>query len=40
MDVYNNRVYPKDQEAKAGIRRGIELHPFTADFEYLDLVEM
>ena len=40
MDVYNNRVYPKDHAAKAGIRRRIELHPFTSDYEYLELVEM
>lgn len=39
MDVYNKRVYPRDDEAKAGIKCKIELDPFTSDFEYLDLVE-
>lgn len=40
MDVYNNRIYPKDHEAKRGIKRKIEIDPFTSDYEYLELVEM
>ncbi|XP_058451615.1 histone deacetylase 11 [Malaya genurostris] len=35
MDMYNYRIYPKDQEAKLAIRRAVELKPHTQDSEYL-----
>ncbi|XP_058812442.1 histone deacetylase 11 isoform X2 [Topomyia yanbarensis] len=35
MDMYNYRIYPKDQEAKLAIRRAVELKPHTEDSEYL-----
>lgn len=35
MDMYNYQIYPKDVKAKAAIRCGEELNPFTKDTEYL-----
>ncbi|XP_024083329.1 histone deacetylase 11 isoform X2 [Cimex lectularius] len=39
MDVYNSGIYPNDEEAKRAITCKVELHFYTADREYLDLVE-
>ncbi|XP_065366549.1 histone deacetylase 11 [Calliphora vicina] len=35
MDMYNFRIYPKDQEAKLAIRYAVELQPRTNNREYL-----
>uniref|UniRef100_A0A182PSH1 Histone deacetylase 11 n=1 Tax=Anopheles epiroticus TaxID=199890 RepID=A0A182PSH1_9DIPT len=35
MDMYNYRIYPRDQTAKLAIRRAVELKPHTDDEEYL-----
>lgn len=39
MDVYNKDIYPKDAAAKSAVRCKVELHSFTEDDEYLDVVE-
>lgn len=35
LDMYNYRIYPRDQHAKLAIRRAVELKPHTDDEEYL-----
>ncbi|XP_055613287.1 histone deacetylase 11 [Uranotaenia lowii] len=35
LDMYNYRIYPRDQEAKIAIRLAVELKPHTDDQEYL-----
>ena len=39
LDVYNAAIYPNDTQAKASIRRCVELKSFTEDNEYLHKVE-
>ncbi|KAF5275543.1 hypothetical protein FQR65_LT04146 [Abscondita terminalis] len=39
LDVYNKNIYPFDREAKRGISRRVELHPYTRDEEYLHNIE-
>lgn len=38
MDMYNCQIYPFDQQAKAGIRRKVELRSGIEDAEYLQLL--
>lgn len=37
--MYNADIYPRDQKAKNAIRRKVELHIGTEDFEYLEKLE-
>lgn len=39
MDVYNKRIYPRDEKAKEAIRCRIELAPYTEDNHYLEKIE-
>ncbi|KAI5733092.1 hypothetical protein M8J76_007569 [Diaphorina citri] len=39
MDVYNKRIYPRDEKAKEAIRCRIELAPYTEDQHYLEKIE-
>lgn len=36
LDMYNYRIYPRDNQAKLAIKVAVELKPFTEDSEYLD----
>lgn len=36
LDMYNYRIYPRDNPAKLAIRCAVELRPFTEDKEYID----
>lgn len=38
LDIYNCMIYPRDHEAKAGIRRKVEIKSGTKDMAYLELV--
>lgn len=40
MDMYNFRIYPKDQEAKLAIRYAVELQPRTKNRDYLRKLKM
>lgn len=35
LDMYNYRIYPKDNPAKLAIRYAVELRPYTEDKEYI-----
>ncbi|XP_065205685.1 histone deacetylase 11 [Planococcus citri] len=39
LDAYNVNIYPNDKIAEEGINRAVELSNYTADSEYLPLIE-
>lgn len=39
LDMFNRGIYPRDKEAKAAIRKMVELQFYMEDDEYLDLVK-
>src|SRR2546423_1182126 len=40
LDMYNASIYPRDEYAKGGISRSVELRSRTKDHDYLKLLEL